>query len=163
MTSFSFHVNRLSHSWDKAISNSELETPRSRSWVWSKGKVIQLAQYPINLLPFHFTSIRLTIPDTAILKFDPETPKVKVMSEVKGQVHILYPVSNQCFSFSFHINKFLLIDATALGQGHGKVSQYISPDLYILCSKYLRFSSNGFDKTGKSHCGGSRGGNELKT
>ena len=42
LTSFSFHVNRPSHSWDKAISGSDLEisTPRSRSWVWSKGKVI---------------------------------------------------------------------------------------------------------------------------
>ena len=48
LTSFSFHVNRPSHSWDKAISDSDLETPRLRSWMWSKGKVIQLAQYPIN-------------------------------------------------------------------------------------------------------------------
>ena len=42
--SFSFHVNQPSHSWDKAISDSDLEisTPRSRSrsWVWSKDKVI---------------------------------------------------------------------------------------------------------------------------
>ena len=43
--SFSFHVNRPPHSWDKAISDSDLETPRSRSWVWSKGKVIQWVQY----------------------------------------------------------------------------------------------------------------------
>ena len=39
-----------SHSWDKAISDSDLETPRWRSWVWSKGKVIQSAQYDINSL-----------------------------------------------------------------------------------------------------------------
>ena len=61
LASFSFIVNRLPHSWDKAISDSDLETPRSRSWVWSKGKVIQLAQYHINSLPFHLTSIRPTI------------------------------------------------------------------------------------------------------
>ena len=61
LASFSFIVNRLPHSWDKAISHSDLETPRSRSWVWSKGKVIQLAQYHINSLPFHLTSIRPTI------------------------------------------------------------------------------------------------------
>ena len=30
---------------------------------------------------------------------------VKVMSEVKGQGHIVYPVSNRCTSFSFHINQ----------------------------------------------------------
>ena len=72
--------------------------------------------------------------------------------------------------FIAQTNKFLLIDATAttLGQGHGKVIQYISPDPYILCAKYLRFSSNGFDMRGKSCCGGGRGGggrggNELKT
>ena len=61
LTSFSFIVNRLPHSWDKTISDTDLETPRSRSWVWSKGKVIQLAQYHINSLPFHLTSIRPTI------------------------------------------------------------------------------------------------------
>ena len=39
-------------------------------------------------------------------------------------------------------DKFLLIDATTmtLGQGHGKVIQYISPDPYILCAKYVSFS-----------------------
>ena len=43
--------------------------------------------------------------DRAISKFDLETSKVKVMSEVKGQGHILYPVSNQCICFSCHINR----------------------------------------------------------
>ena len=57
-----------SHSWDKAISNSDLETSRSRSWVWSKGKVMQLAQYLINSLPFHFTSIRPTIPEIQLFQ-----------------------------------------------------------------------------------------------
>ena len=42
--------------------------------------------------------------DTAMLKFDLETSKVKVMSEVKSQGHILYPVCNRCTSFLFHIN-----------------------------------------------------------
>ena len=44
------------------------------------------------------------------------------------------------------------MDATAvtLGQGHGKVIKYISPDPYILCAKYQKFSSNGFDVRGKS-------------
>ena len=47
--------------------------------------------------------------------------------------------------FIVQTSKFLLIDATAviLGLGHGKVIQYILPDLYILCPKYLRCSSNG--------------------
>ena len=41
----------------------------------------------------------------AISKFDLETSKVKVMSEVKGQGHILYSASNRFTSFSFHINR----------------------------------------------------------
>ena len=159
------------------------------------------------------------------------------MSEVKGQCHILYPVSNRCTFFfvsyqsdqpflrygkivwpwkthpkvkknakitvfnktapkshqimtmtraiklpcfvvmsSSHFiaqtRKFMLIDATdgTLGQGHGKVIQYISQDPYILCAKYLSFSWNGLDVRGKSCCGrggggrgGGSGGNELKT
>ena len=153
LTSVSFHVNQLSHSWDKAISAFDLETPRSRSWVWSETRsysppsILSICflfishqshqqfqrysyfkiwpwnihgqghecgqrqghtvhpQYPINLLPFHFTSITPTILDTAISKFPLETSKVKVMSEVKVQGHILYPVSNQCTSFLFHINR----------------------------------------------------------
>ena len=56
LTSFLFHVNRQSYSWVKAISNSDLETSRSRLWVWSKDTVMQSAQYPIYSLPFHFTS-----------------------------------------------------------------------------------------------------------
>ena len=54
--------------------------------------------------------------------------------------------------FITQTSNFLLIDATAvtLGQGHGKVIQYISPEPYILCTKYQRFSSNSFDVRGKS-------------
>ena len=69
--------------------------------------------------------------------------------------------------FIAQTSKFLLIEATAvtLGQGQGKVIQYISPDPYILCAKYQRFSSTGFDVRGKSFCGGGhgRGWHELKT
>ena len=60
--------------------------------------------------------------------------------------------------FITQASKFLEIDATAvtLGQGHRKFIQYISPEPYILCAKYLRFSSNSFDVRGKSCCGGGR-------
>ena len=34
-----------------------------------------------------------------------ETSQVNVMNEVKGQALILYQVSNQWISFSFHINR----------------------------------------------------------
>ena len=66
LTYFSFHVNRPYHSWDNAISDVDLDisTPGSRSWVWSKGKITQSAQYHINSFHFHFTSIRPTIPES---------------------------------------------------------------------------------------------------
>ena len=56
------------------------------------------------LLPFHFTS------DKQFLKYssfeiDLKTSKVKVMTWVKGQGHILYPISNQCISFLLPINQ----------------------------------------------------------
>ena len=35
---FLFHVNRSYHSWDKAVSDSDLKTQRSRSSVWYKTK-----------------------------------------------------------------------------------------------------------------------------
>ena len=43
--------------------------------------------------------------DTAILKFDLQKSKVTVMGEVKDWGHIVNPISNQCTSFSFHINR----------------------------------------------------------
>ena len=48
----------LPHSSNKDISNFDLETTRSRSWVLSKGKTIQSAKYLFHLLSFCFTSIR---------------------------------------------------------------------------------------------------------
>ena len=37
-------------------------------------------------------------------------------------------------------SKYLLIDAPAVtsGQGRGKIIQYVTPDLYILCPKHVR-------------------------
>ena len=68
LTSLSFHANQPSHSWVKPISNFDLETSPSRSWMWSKGKVIQSAQHRINSLPFSFTSIRPTIPEIQLFQ-----------------------------------------------------------------------------------------------
>ena len=99
-TSLSFHVNRPSNSWDKAISDSDLQisTPRSRSWVWSKGKVIQSAQYHINSLRFHFKSIIPTIPEIELVQN-------LTLKHTRSMLWVRYPVSNRCTSFSFHINR----------------------------------------------------------
>ena len=103
LTSFSFIVNRPPHSWDKAISGSDLETPRSRSWVWSKGKVIQSAQYHINPLPFHFKSIRPTIP--AIELFRNLTLKHPSQGHERGQrwrSHIVPSIQPMHYLFASH-------------------------------------------------------------
>ena len=49
---------------------------------------------------------------------------------------MLYSDPMSASHFIAQTSKFLLINATAvtLGQGHQKVSQYISPDSYILCA-----------------------------
>ena len=99
----SFHVNRPSHFWDKAISDSALETPRSRSWVRSKGKVIQLAQYHINWLPFHFTSIRPTIPEIQLFRnLTLKHPRSWswVRSKVKSAYHTQYRTNALPFCFT---------------------------------------------------------------
>ena len=102
LTSFSFHVNQSSHSWDKDISDFNLETstPGSRMVMGVvKGKVIQSAQFHINSFSFHINQTNNSW-DRAISKFDLGTSKVKVMSEVKGQCHILYPTDALPFRFT---------------------------------------------------------------
>ena len=48
--------------------------------------------------------------------------------------------------FIMQTSQFSFIRAAAviLDQGQGNVSQYIFPDLYSLCPKYLRSNTNGF-------------------
>ena len=103
LTSFSFHVNRLSHSWDKAISGFDLEisTPGSRSWVWSKGKVIQLAQYHINSLRFHFASIRPTIPEIELFR-NVTLKHPRSRSWVRSKSHIVPSIQPMHFRFVSH-------------------------------------------------------------
>ena len=103
LTSFSFIVNRPPHSWDKTISDSDLETPRSRSWVWSKGKVMQSAQYHVNSLPFNFTSIRPTILEIELFRnLILKHPRSRswVRSKVKVIYCTQYPTNALPFRFT---------------------------------------------------------------
>ena len=103
LTSFSFHVNRPPHSWDTTISDSDLETPRSRSWVWSRGNVIQSAQYHINLLPFHFTSIRPTIPEIQLFRnLTLKHPRSRSWVRSKSMSHIIPSIEPMHFLFVSH-------------------------------------------------------------
>ena len=101
LTSFSCHVNQPSHSRDKAISNSKLETPRSRSW--PKVKVIQPAQYLINSIPIHFTSIRPTISEIELfrnLTLKHLSSRAWARSKVKVTYHTQYPTYAFLFRFT---------------------------------------------------------------
>ena len=89
LTSFSFHVNQPSHSWDKTISDSDFETPRSRSWVWSKGKIIQSAQYPINLPALHFASIRPKNPEIQLFR-NLTLKNPRSMSWMRSKIKVTY-------------------------------------------------------------------------
>ena len=103
ITSFSFHVNQPPHSSDKAISGSDLETLRSRSWVWSKCKVIQSAKNHINSLPFHFKSIRPTIPEIQLFRnLTLKHPRSRswVRSKVKVTYYTQYATDALPFRFT---------------------------------------------------------------
>ena len=105
LTSFSFHVNQPSQSWDKAMSDSDhkISTPRSRSWVWSKGKVIQLAQYHINSLPFHFTSTRPTIPEIELFRnLTLKDPRSRSWVRQRSRSHIVPSIQPMHFLFISH-------------------------------------------------------------
>ena len=105
LTSFSFHVNRPSHSWDTTFSNFDLENPRSRSWVRGKLK----SQYGSNILSTHipFIPCQSAIPFLIYNFFEiwPWKSKVKVRVEVKVGSHKVGVTSYQLTSFSFHVNR----------------------------------------------------------
>ena len=89
--------------WPWNFKVKDLETSRSRSWVWSKGKVIQSAQYHINLLPFHFTSIRPTIPEIQLFRnLTLKHPRSKswVRSKVKVTYYTQYRTDALPFRFT---------------------------------------------------------------
>ena len=93
-------VNRPPHFWDKAVSDTDLETPRSRSSVWSRGNVIQLAQNHINSLPFHLTSIRPTIPEIQLFRnLTLKYPRSR--SWVRSNVKVTYYTQYQTHALPF--------------------------------------------------------------
>ena len=79
LTSLSFHVNRLSHSWDKNFSTFDLENPRSRSCLRGKLKVTTRVQHFIDLHPFHPMSIGHPIPEIRLFQ--------NLTLKIQGQGH----------------------------------------------------------------------------
>ena len=91
---------------DMLTARRRLKSPRSLSGTSAHPTMVTQinVSYWLTSFSFHINQTNNS-GDRAISKFDLETSKVKVMSEVKSQGHILYPVSNQCTSFLFHINQ----------------------------------------------------------
>ena len=152
LSSFSFHVNRHSHSWDKAISDPDLETPSPRSWIWTMLHINQTNHFWDN------SKLVFDLEKTHPILFKENLQKIRLSN-------IISTAFNQVIIMTRAIKLQGVI--VTLVQGHGKVIQYISRDLYIICPKHLRFSSSCFDVRGKRCCGGWRGGgqggNEMKT
>ena len=87
----------------KLFQTLTLNLPRSRSWVWSKGKVIQLAQNHINSLTFHFKSIRPTIPKIQLfrnLTFKPPRSRSCMRSKVKVTYYTQHAIDALPFCFT---------------------------------------------------------------
>ena len=90
----------------KLFQTLTLKLPRSRSWVWSMGKVVQSAQNHINSLPFHFKSIRPTIPEIQLFRnLTLKHPRSRswVRSKVKVTYHTQH--ATDALPFLFLINR----------------------------------------------------------
>ena len=121
-----------------------------KSWVWSKGKVIQSAQNNINWPRFHFTSVRPTIPEIELfwnftLKYP--RPRSWVKSKVRVTFCTQYPTNalrfrftsigptipeiwpKECLSLKKHIRNFAKIDVS--NKTSPKSSQVITMDRAI--------------------------------
>ena len=145
LTSFSFYVNWPSHSRDKAITDYDLEisTPGSRSWVWSKDKVIQSAQYHIKSLRFHFTSIRSTIPEIELFRnLTLKHPRSR--SWVRSKVKVTY-----CTQYPTHAFPFRFISCLVLIQGQ---AIYLNGWRYRQVSNIRRTKSQHFKEILVLYC-----------
>ena len=101
----SFHVDRPSHSCDTAISNFDLENPRSRSWARWTLKVTTWVQHSIDSHPFRSMSIGHPIPDIRLFQIWPWKSKVKVMVEVNVESHKVGITPNRLTSLLLHVNR----------------------------------------------------------
>ena len=117
--SFSFHINQTNHSWDLA------------GCVFSRSNTILV----FDLEKTHPKFLKKIWQNNCFQhKFLQNLNRVKTMTCNKVAMFCSDPMSGS--HFIVQTSKFMLIDATAvsLGQGHGKVIQYIFPrPTYSLC------------------------------
>ena len=101
LTSFSFHVDRASHSWVTTFSKFDLENQGSRSWVGSQ------CESNIPSIHISFVQCQSGIPFLSydFLKIWPWKSRVKVMGGVTVQTHKVCLTSYRLTSLSFHVNQ----------------------------------------------------------
>ena len=102
LISFSFHINQTNNSWE-LLRNLTLKHPKSRSWVKSKVKVTYCTKHPTDAIPFRFTSIGPTIPETwpkvcltlkkHIRFFKRKFAKIKVLYRTSPKSHHVIPMT----------------------------------------------------------------------
>ena len=96
-----FHVDWPSRSWDRAISNTDLQNPRSMAWVRSKFK----SQCESNILSTHisFVPCQSALPFLRYSSFKiwPWKSKVKVIA----QGHNVGITPYRLISLSFHVDR----------------------------------------------------------
>ena len=132
--SFSFHVNRPSHSWDTAILKFDIENSRSRSWVRSKFKVTTWVQHSVNSHPFCFMSLGIQFLSYNFSKILPWIPKFYLenqgsRSRVRSKLKVTTWVQHSVVSHPFHsmwighptpeLRLFQNLTLKIKGQGHG--------------------------------------------
>ena len=97
LTSLSFHVNQISHSWDTTFPKFDLKNPRSRSKLKVTSKYNTLSTH----IPFFPCWSALPFLGYSYFKIRRWKFKVKVLGEVKVESQ----VSNIQLTFlSFHVN-----------------------------------------------------------
>ena len=79
LISYSFYVDRPSHSSDTAITKFGIENLKSRSWVRSKSKVTTWVQHSVDSHPFCSMSRRRLIPELRLFH--------NLTLKIKGQGH----------------------------------------------------------------------------
>ena len=100
LTSFSFHVNQPPHSGDKAISDSDLETPKVKVMGVVKGQ-----GHTVGPESYLFISNQSDQQFLRYSYFEIWPWNIQDQGHEWGHGHILYPTCNRCTSFLFHINR----------------------------------------------------------
>ena len=167
--SFSFHINQTNDSRDAAI---------FEIWPWNiygqgcgEGQMSRSHNIP-SIQPMHFFLFHINRTnhfwDNSKLVFDLGKTHPKLFKENLQKIR-LFNIISTTFNQLIIMTRAIKLQGfiVTLVQGDGKVIQYISRYLYIICPKHLRFSSSCFDVRGKRCCGGWRGGgqggNVMKT